>query len=202
LSNAVREKRTWWIVILSTCFLLMVVLSFLVSTLRRDSANRALAQAVGDHDIEGVRLALHRGANPNADIYEALLSQWDRIGHIGNKAEPPSVPVLLYATVDYRIPQTDPDTTLVRLLLEAGASPNCTNDRGETPLMTAACWGDRNHVRLLLKSGAQVNIRDHRGYTALHWARMPSKMSGHDKEVLDRLKSEVIEILKTAGAKE
>ena len=65
---------------------------------------------------------------------------------------------------------------IVRLLLEAGASPDAES-RGEPgseglPLCAAACWGHTDAVRELLAHGADPNRRedDGTGYTALLWA--------------------------------
>ena len=55
-------------------------------------------------------------------------------------------------------------------LLAAGADPDATNSRGETPLQWAAWSGSRDMVEMLLASGASLHARDHfpsAGWTAL-----------------------------------
>ena len=52
-------------------------------------------------------------------------------------------------------------------------SPDCIDlddNRGWTPLQTAAEWGSLKLVKLLLDHGARVNLSDHAGLTPLHWA--------------------------------
>ncbi|WP_169314280.1 ankyrin repeat domain-containing protein [Streptomyces piniterrae] len=64
---------------------------------------------------------------------------------------------------------------IVRLLLEAGASPD-EESRGDgsqgLPLCAAACWGHSAAVRELLSHGANPDLRedDGTGFTALLWA--------------------------------
>lgn len=50
--------------------------------------------------------------------------------------------------------------TMVRLLLDAGADPNTTHEKGATTLGWAASGGHSKVVALLLKHGANVNLRD------------------------------------------
>ncbi|MER6981591.1 ankyrin repeat domain-containing protein [Streptomyces carpinensis] len=58
------------------------------------------------------------------------------------------------------------DAEVVRLLMEAGASPD-TESSGAgsegTPLCAAACWGHTETVRELLTHGADPNLREDRG---------------------------------------
>lgn len=202
MSDSARKIRTRWIVFLSALFLLILLSDGVVSFLRQDAANKALVEAVGDQDIAGVRLALRRGADPNCNIYDSLLPLTERLSYIFHKEELPKVPVLVYAIEPDKIPLTDPDPTIARLLLKAGANPNGKDDQESTPLMTAASWGMINHVRLLLASGAQVDARNDWGHTALYNARAPSNRQGPDKQVLERRKKEAAELLIQAGAKE
>jgi ankyrin repeat protein len=53
----------------------------------------------------------------------------------------------------------------VRLLLEAGAKVDETNNDGETALIKAAERDDENAVRMLLKAGAAVDAADNDGQT-------------------------------------
>jgi uncharacterized protein len=71
----------------------------------------------------------------------------------------------------------------VRVLLEAGADPNPSQDNPMTvaPLHSAAAARDREAVRLLLEAGADPNARQHGGYTALDAARQ------HEDAEMERL---------------
>lgn len=57
------------------------------------------------------------------------------------------------------------DAESVRLLLEAGADPNISNEAGATPLMWAV--DDIDKTRLLIRSGADVDARSDDGRTPL-----------------------------------
>ncbi len=69
-----------------------------------------------------------------------------------------------------------PDT--VRLLLEAGASPNEPAGGGLRPLHSAAAARDAASARLLLDAGADPDAQQQGGFTALHAA------AHHDDEAL------------------
>jgi len=62
------------------------------------------------------------------------------------------------------------NSEIVKLLLDAGATPDKPKTGGITALMMAAMKGDVASVKLLLDAGAGVNIADERGDTALHYA--------------------------------
>jgi ankyrin repeat protein len=54
----------------------------------------------------------------------------------------------------------------VRALLDAGAAVDDANDKGITPLMSAAAWGREETVRLLLSRGADAKRQTKDGKTA------------------------------------
>ncbi|KAJ5332891.1 uncharacterized protein N7506_006674 [Penicillium brevicompactum] len=104
-----------------------------------------------------LRIGLMRSAERAClDTTEYLLSQGAKTDVASNRASP-----LLRAVErdHYQI---------VKVLLDAGASPNTADKEGRTALMTAA-W--KNHVdilQLLILRGADVNACDHRARNALH----------------------------------
>lgn len=104
-----------------------------------------------------LRIALMRSAErANPEATEYLLQNGAKTDVQSNRPSP-----LLRAVEkdNYQI---------VKLLLDAGASPNTSDKEGRTALMTAA-W--KNHVdilQLLILRGADVNARDHRKRNALH----------------------------------
>ena len=64
---------------------------------------------------------------------------------------------------------------MARLLCEAGADKDYTNEDGQTALMEASSYGLQDVARLLCEAGADKDKADHSGDTALWWA----SMNGH-----------------------
>lgn len=61
-------------------------------------------------------------------------------------------------------------------LLENGADPNITDDKGRTPLHIIAQKGvGKNQVQLLIEHGGDINARDANGETPLDYARKAKK---------------------------
>ena len=79
---------------------------------------------------------------------------------------------------------------IARLLLEAGADVDWSNDIGCTSLMYAASRNRLSVAKLLLDSGADVNRRDKRCSTALHRAASV----GHEDMVDLLLKTKGVEV--------
>lgn len=67
------------------------------------------------------------------------------------------------------------DRRAVRLLLDAGADPDVTNDHGRDALMSAAEAGHLEIVQELLRRGADVRAKDERGATALLLASLRNR---------------------------
>ena len=75
-------------------------------------------------------------------------------------------------------------THVVRVLLAAGANPNCMTKKGaetegfmrdcrtkgETPLHRAAAFGTEEAIQLLLEAGARIDVKDMNGDSPLTWA--------------------------------
>jgi hypothetical protein len=79
------------------------------------------------------------------------------------------------------VTRTDPNVALlgaaenaslvqVSQLLKSGANPNVANEKGETPLMFAAKYGDFQMAKLLLEAGADANARDRDGDPVVKYA--------------------------------
>ena len=62
-------------------------------------------------------------------------------------------------------------TSMVRLMLQAGLDKNLQDHEGMTAMMEASCEGQVDVVRLLLAENAACDLRDHEGMTALSHAR-------------------------------
>lgn len=67
-------------------------------------------------------------------------------------------------------PNGETRTACVRLLLEAGADVNSRQERGNTPLHTAAHMGDTATVEALLEYGADAGLRSDDGKSAADYA--------------------------------
>jgi ankyrin repeat protein len=142
--------------------------------------NKALAAACVAGDLEAVRGALAKGADPSSRDETGLtpLMQAAR-GDRPNMSKP--------AVTDH------PD--VVQLLLEKRVDPNAATDSGFVALFWAARYGHEKVAKVLIDHGANVNARDKDGLTALKWAQTNQSAS---PEVYNRL----IELLKKAGASE
>ena len=69
-------------------------------------------------------------------------------------------------------------TAGVLYLLENGADPNITDDKGRTPMHIIAQKGvGKNQVQLLIEHGGDINIRDTDGKTPLDYAKKAKKKS-------------------------
>ena len=66
------------------------------------------------------------------------------------------------------------EVAVVESLLESGVDPNCSDERGRTPLHLAASRGNLDVVNKLLIAGANPNNKDCVGNTPLHLASCTS----------------------------
>jgi cytohesin len=103
-----------------------------------------LVEAMDRGDLVAAREAVRSGANPNARYTNRL----------GGR------PAIINA-VDQS------STEGVRMLLEAGADPNATDDLGSTAMHAAARVGSDETIRLLLRAGARPDVRDRNQWTPL-----------------------------------
>ncbi len=76
------------------------------------------------------------------------------------------------------------DPVMARRLLDAGASPDLSDNAGVTPLMVAAMHGDLELVRAMAGNVTDIAIRDRAGHSALYYAVTAQKV-----EVVDLLLS-------------
>jgi ankyrin repeat protein len=74
------------------------------------------------------------------------------------------------------------DRAVARRLLDAGASPDLSDDAGVTPLMVAAMHGDLEMICALAGQVSDVTAKDRAGHTALYYA-----VNAQKGEVVDLL---------------
>lgn len=106
--------------------------------------NVRLVEAVASHDPDAVESALEAGADPHF------------------RCGPLDEPVLSHAV---RMGARTGDSSIVSMLLSAGADPNEAGRSGETPLHVAAASGSPQMVDLLVAHGADPFRRDRAGRT-------------------------------------
>ena len=59
---------------------------------------------------------------------------------------------------------------IVKILIDAGASLQASDEDGLTPLMVAARKGNAEIVAALIEASADLDVRDADGWTALRYA--------------------------------
>jgi len=74
----------------------------------------------------------------------------------------------------------------IEALIKAGANVSAQNDKGQTPLHSAAAWDNLLGAEFLIENGANTGIKDQHGKTPLDYAKSP----------------EMIALLKSHGARE
>lgn len=162
--------------------LLLAALAFwqFVPPQAKHHQNKALAAACVAGDIQAVRDALAKGADPTSKDETGLTP-------------------LMYAVRGDRPNMSHPFATdhpdVAQLLLENRVDPNAATDSGFVALFWAARYGHEKVVKVLIDHGANLNAKDKDGLTALKWATTNQSAS---PEVYQR----VIELLKKAGASE
>lgn len=127
------------------------------------AADRALHEAIGRFDHDGVRAALAHGADPNGILDEASANApLTRVASFRfwwqheSSGEPWAV-----LQKRYPGPSTDEIIRMIDLLVEAGAALDWAPPNEHTPLAEAALNGEEAVVRHLLALGADPSIRCH-----------------------------------------
>lgn len=62
----------------------------------------------------------------------------------------------------------------IRVILSQGLDVNATNEYGQTPLMFAASFGNRDAIEILIQEGADISQKDHEELSVMHYACMYS----------------------------
>lgn len=155
------------------------LVKFLISNgvdvnLQNDYGSTALMSASQTGYIEIVRLLLAAGSDVNKRDnkgYSAL-----RIAVLHNSLN--VFKLLIQAKADIEADKNSilidscrgNYTEIVKLMLEAKANVNTTNEYGASPLMYAACFPTTEVLEKLIISGANINGKDNKGRTALMYA--------------------------------
>ncbi len=125
---------------------------------RDRSGATPLIMAVISNNLDGARILLEHGADPNAL----------------REGRGPHGSAIFWA-----------DSEMVGLLVTHGADVDFRTMRGETPLIVQSALGNFETVRQLIAHGADVNARDDRGLSPLGAAR--ANATGRSREEVDRL---------------
>jgi ankyrin repeat protein len=104
--------------------------------------------AIEEHDVAQVHDLLAQGYNSNKTIRQSGCEQYP----------------LLHFAANYG------SQAIIDLLLQYGADPNITTEKGYTVLHLAARDGNIELANLLLQYRADINVQDYWGDTPLHWA--------------------------------
>jgi ankyrin repeat protein len=157
----------------------------------------ALDLAAFDGKLEMVKALLNRGANPNAARGSNRSAPIQQCAHNGNLEV---LELLLKSGAEVNAPHcgshalgtaaVSGHADFVRMLLEAGAAPNQSEESGTTPLMCSVAGGKLEIVKMIAEAGANLNAVRFRAKpeTALDFAE-------------DLKKTRIAEYLRSLGAK-
>lgn len=153
----------------------------------------ALTFAAATGNVEGAKLLLDKGADPNIGRSDGLTV----LMMAANCGSEPFVRELIDRKANVLSQTVTGATALTyaargghvavgKLLLDTGLSPDRANSDMETPLMAAAMNGHADFVALLIENGAEVNKQDKFGRTPLLLA---AKYGDHPEVVKALLKA-------------
>ncbi len=153
---------------------LLFIMLFFVNFINAQTANDLkMITAAYDGNLKTVTELLNAGANPNAsdaegytaliyaaaygytDIMKILISKGAKINYMANDAN------AMFAAVKNDNPKA------IQMLIDVGASVNCEDANGYSPLMLAAQEGYAKTVEFLISKGAKIDKETKNGHTAL-----------------------------------
>ena len=153
----------------------LVFLSTVIMTLTLVSCISMIHRSVDRDDLQGVRKEVEAGTSLEATDYRnrtplQLAAEQGRMEIVRYLVEAGAE---VDATTDVRTGEVTPlryaitnnDIEMVLYLIEHGADVNHTNERGWTPLMTAARHGHSDIIDILLAEGADIYARTASGRT-------------------------------------
>ena len=148
------------------------------ANLRLPQGDPLLQVAADSHAMESFQVLLAHGAIAAATDHAGHTALW----LAASRNDPAVIKALLNAGVKPDAHATSETTALlaalnaahsadvVRMLLDAGASPESPDAQGHTPLMLASAVGAAPLVDMLLAHHAQIDAEDHERRTALWFA--------------------------------
>tara|TARA_B110000879_G_C11183387_1_gene519789 strand:+ start:4339 stop:5847 length:1509 start_codon:yes stop_codon:yes gene_type:complete len=120
-----------------------------------------LETAIEEEAPRQVKEYLAAGANPNITILDEHMHLHEDV-----RPEPEDIPAILYAARHIK------PSTIMKHLVERGASIEQYHNTGTTPLIEAAEYGNLGAVRYLLSIGADINATTGSGVPAIVYAVM------------------------------
>ena len=155
-----------------------------------DAGRTPLVTAIRNGHAGLVKLLLSHDANictRDASDYLALATEIDDSVKLAMRKEIVKLVIkhsereprkLLYAERVLMQAVSRADEKLVTILLEVGANPNASDQRGNTPLMTAAVEDSINIINMLIDAGAQVDLGRGQATSVFPIQRLPSLPAG------------------------
>jgi hypothetical protein len=139
-------------------------------------------------DVEGLKMLIAKGGNPNWVPGEIKMEGRGGRGGNGNVMRPPIFPAMTggrgaafgggpgfgrEGPPPFREASNRKPIDAVRVLLEGGADPNSWGPDGNTPTHAAAAAGNIDMIKLLHEKGAKLDMANRDGKTALDIAEGP-----------------------------
>ena len=157
----------------------------------------ALAYAARSGFVESTRYLLSQGLDPlkhaDRDPFSntplALAVQEKRVETVALMLA--AIPKEKYVGVEVAeqvwMASSSDDIALLRILLDAGVSPNYISPQGSTALINSALYRRLEHVKLLLQHGAMVDTHLYEGRTIYEIAQAQSEKGGDEAKEINRL---------------
>lgn len=151
-----------WLIAILLLLLIAIPIGIFLDALHRDQAGHDLIQAIKRNDTASALVALKQGADPNVrdkskdespSFSDRVNQLFDHFFHPRNGQYHDTHPTALFLLEFGQ----DDNSMLTQALLEAGADPNATGEKEQSPLMLAVMLRHSQSVHLLLKQRGQYS---------------------------------------------